>query len=195
MKQEKSRFTEKQVLAVKNRIYKDRFNDACLSKINLESHYQNALNNFIKNPKNMLIYIGNPGIGKTFFCASLTEWAMNTFYFFRYHREQDLFSILRNNMKNFNGGDYSVLLEKLIDDDLVILDDIGSSGVNEWREEVFFNFLDYRYNCMKPTIITSNFTKKEIFENYSKRVGSRMFAAENTIIEIHSGVDLREQGY
>jgi len=185
---------ESKILERQIQLYGLRYEGASLSKINLQNHYQESLNRFIKKPTNMLIYIGNPGIGKTYFCAALTDWAINNFRSFRYHKERDILSTLRNNMQNFNGGDYTLMLELLIDDDLIILDDLGSSGVNEWREEVFFNFLDHRYNSMKPTIITSNFSKKEVFEKYSKRVGSRMFASENTILEIHKGADLRESG-
>lgn len=105
-------------------------------------------------------------------------------------------------MINENGGDYSKEIELLCDDEFIILDDVGS-GIDysksdhknfEWRAEVFFTFLDYRYRTMKPTIITSNFTKDVFLKIYSPRVESRLFASENTIIEITNIEDKRKKG-
>lgn len=148
------------------------------------------LNKYIKNPKHMLIYHGSPGCGKTYFCASLIEWALEKFNHFRYYSERDILSKLRQGISE--GEDYARNLELLIDDDLIILDDVGSS-INpekytvkdlEWRREIFFNFLDYRYNCQKPTIITSNFRRAQFIEVYSERIFSRLFADENTVISM-----------
>ena len=146
---------------------------------------------YLKNPKNFLVYHGNPGIGKTYLCAALTEWTFENFPTRRYHRESDLLRKLRLGISE-GKGDYLINLEYLVDDEIVILDDVGS-GINaekltyrdlEFRREVFFSFLDYRYNSCKPTIITSNFSKEQFLEVYSERIVSRLFAAENTIISL-----------
>lgn len=144
----------------------------------------------MNKPKNMLLIHGKPGCGKTRICAALMEWIFKTFSSFRKHRELDMLSYLRDNMGS--GSDYSRILEAKIDDDLIIFDDVGS-GINpskitykdlEWRREVFFNFLDTRYNTMLPTIITSNFTRSEFMEVYSDRIASRLFASENKFISL-----------
>jgi len=156
---------------------------------------------FMKNPKNMLIYHGNPGIGKTYLCAAMTEWALRVFDTRRYHREESILRRLRCGISD-GQGDYLVALEYLIDDELVMLDDVGS-GINpskltyrdlEFRREVFFSFLDYRYNSGKPTIITSNFTKDEFEKVYSERICDRLFAKENTIISIFDQESKRKIG-
>jgi DNA replication protein DnaC len=145
----------------------------------------------MKEPKNMLVFHGTPGIGKTYFCAALTDWMISKFDTYRYHTEEEVLRRLREGIAE-GKGDYLIGLEYLIDDDFVMLDDVGS-GINpdkvtyrdlEFRREVFFSFLDYRYNCQKPTIITSNFTKAQFGEVYSERILSRLFAAENTIISL-----------
>lgn len=156
----------------------------------------------MKKPKHMLIYHGSPGCGKTRFCAALMEWAFTCFKSFRKYRELDLLSKLRESISR-GDGDYSRTLETMIDDDLVILDDVGS-GINpskitykdlEWRREILFDFLDNRYNSMKPTIITSNFTKQEFDEVYSDRISSRLFASENKFISMFgNNVDQRALG-
>lgn len=156
----------------------------------------------MKNPQNILIYHGTPGIGKTYLCAALTEWCFSKFNSFKYLKEEDLLKKLRLGISE-GKGDYLDSMRYMIDHDFVILDDVGS-GINpekssyrdlEFRREVFFSFLDYRYNCMKPTIITSNFTKQEFEIVYSERITSRLFAAENLDIEIIDGADKRKLGY
>lgn len=148
----------------------------------------------MNKPTNFLVYCGSPGIGKTYLCAALTEWAMQNFnYEWRYWTENALLKHLRDSMESTK-GDYLDALKYMIDDEFLILDDVGSGvKVNEWREEILFALIDYRYNTMQPTIITSNFSQKEFLQKYHQRVHSRLFAKENTIIEILDGVDYRLQ--
>jgi len=98
---------------------------------------------------------------------------------------------LRSSIEDFK-GDYLEALKLLIDDDFVMIDDIGSTGLNDWRKEVIFDAIDERYNNMLPTVITSNFSRHEFERNFHPRLSSRLFAAENTIIEILDGQDLRK---
>lgn len=140
-----------------------------------------------------MILCGCPGRGKTHFCSALTHWALNSFASFRYFHEKTLLEKIREGMDKYQ-GDYITNLKYLVDDPLLILDDVGSQGVNEWREEIFFNVLDQRYCSELPTVITSNFSKHDFQTNYHERVASRLFATENTIIELTENVDLRLQG-
>lgn len=146
----------------------------------------------MKNPSNFLVYCGSPGIGKTYLCSAMVEWAMKTFNEdWRYFTENEILKRLRDSMESTK-GDYLDALKYLIDAEFLILDDVGSSvKVNEWREEIFFNLVDYRYSTMKPTLITSNFSQKQFLEKYHARVHSRLFAEENNIIEILDGIDQR----
>lgn len=156
---------------------------------------------FMKNPKNILVFLGSPGCGKTYCCAAMIEWIFTNYRTFRKHRELDLLSKLRESMSS--DTDYSKTLELLIDDEFIILDDVGS-GINpgkvsykdlEWRREILFNFLDNRYNSMQPTIITSNLNKEQFEEVYSERISSRLFSAENKIITMFGkGLDQRQMG-
>lgn len=60
------------------------------------------------------------------------------------------------------------------------------------QEEVLFKVIDERYNSMKPSVFTSNFSLKEFRNAFHPRVCSRLFAKENQIIEILNGDDLRQ---
>lgn len=144
----------------------------------------------MEKPKHFLVYCGSPGIGKTYFCASLIEWALSSFKSFRYWNESELFKKVRASMEEYK-GDYLEALKYMIDDQLVMLDDVGSMGLNEWRKEVIFDAIDERYNTTLPTVITTNYTSKEIKDFFHPRVYSRLFAKENIVIEINDGIDQR----
>lgn len=81
------------------------------------------------------------------------------------------------------GGNYNEEIKFMMDDDLIIYDDLGSSGVNEWREECLFSFIDFRYQKSLPTILTSNFSKEKIQEKFQERMYSRIFDKKNTILD------------
>lgn len=148
----------------------------------------------MKKPTNFLVYCGSPGIGKTHLCAAMMDWIIKNYGSnWRYWKENDLLKSLRESMERMQ-GDYLDILKYMIDSDFLIIDDVGSSTKkSEWREEILFEILDSRYNSMKPTIVTSNFTQKDFLNNYHPRVHSRLFSKENTIIEILDGVDFRLQ--
>ena len=145
----------------------------------------------MKNPINMLVILAGPGFGKTSLCSALTEWILTTFESCRYHKDDILLTQLRRVVSE-GAGDYNEALRWKTDDDLVILDDVGNwanrehatQKDNNWKIEVFFSFLESRYNTMRPTIITSNLDKEQFLKVYSERVTSRLFASENTIISI-----------
>ena len=146
----------------------------------------------MQNPKHFLVFCGNPGIGKTYLCAALVEFGLTKFNSFRYWNESELLKKVRSSIEEYHGGDYLEVLKLLIDDDFVMLDDIGSTGLNEWRKEVIFDAIDERYNSMRPTIITSNFSRSEFEKLFHERLSSRLFSSENIIIEIHDGQDNRK---
>lgn len=183
--------------------YGKRYVGASLSKLELPPQIIQQVYDFMKNPVNMLVFLSKPGVGKTHLCSALTEWIVTNFETYRCWKEEDLLSTLRHSIGEGN-GEYIKTLQQKTDYDLVILDDVGS-GIDpnkhtnrdlEWRKEILFSFLDRRYNCMKPTIITSNFNKSAFQEIYHSRVVSRLFAAENTVIRIFddSCEDLRTMG-
>lgn len=143
----------------------------------------------MEKKEDMLIFCGNPGVGKTFLCACLVEWALLNFSSFRYYNETQLLTRVRDSIEGH--GDCMKELTQLLDDPLIMIDDIGSNKLNEWREEILFSAIDMRYNSRMPTIITSNFNREQFEKNYNRRLSSRIFAKENIVIEIHNGPDFR----
>lgn len=145
----------------------------------------------MKKKKNFLLYLGNPGAGKTHLCAALFEWALRNFSSFRYFTEKELQEYLRKIMIE-NGWDTHKELERLFDCDLIFMDDFGKLSHTEHKETMFFDAIDIRYNSMKPTVLTSNLSIEEFKKIYEPRLCSRLFNNENIIIESMNDVDYRQ---
>lgn len=132
-------------------------------------------------------------MGKTYFCSALIPWAVKKFDTIRVWHEDKLLQTLRDKI-SAGDGDYFKHLELMTDDELVIVDDLGCNKPNDWREEVLFELINLRYNAMLPTVFTSNLSKADFENLYHPRIASRLFASENTIVELHDGEDLRLSG-
>jgi len=141
-----------------------------------------------------MVIVGPAGTGKTYFCSAMVEAMANKVNSLRGYNERDLLRLVRQKISNSN-GDYLEYLHDLIDDNFLILDDLGSSGHTEWREEILMEAIDFRYETMWPTLITSNLFEKEFYETYGQRITSRIFAKENTIINLADMKDLRKDGF
>lgn len=163
--------------------------------VELPRDAQEAIVKWMKGKKHFLVYCGSAGIGKTHLCAALFEWMEINFKCWRFWEERELFRRVRSFISQSKGGDYLDCLKNLIDDEAIVLNDVGSQSVNDFREDLFFDTIDLRYNSMLPTIITSNFTVSEFRKTFHPRICSRLFAKENTVIERRDCQDLREQGY
>lgn len=147
-------------------------------------------------PKHNLVLIGPPGTGKTYICSALIDVMLDYTLdprSFRVYKEINLLSKLRSKISD-GCGDYDAYLKELVDDRMIIIDDLGSSSHTEFREDVLFSLLDYRYERRLPTIFSTNLSKGDINETYNDRIYSRLFAEENTVIDMRGMPDRRTLG-
>ena len=85
----------------------------------------------------------------------------------------DLFSQLKDIYET--KGSESTLLQKLKDVDALVLDDLGLEKNSEWAYQILFSLIDYRYEFMKFTIFTSNFSLDELADKLGdQRITSRI---------------------
>lgn len=151
-----------------------------------------TLQAWCKNPKNFLFITGSPGCGKTYIASAMLAWMYGNVGSFRIWNDQHLLERLRNFISSDMRGDFGKEIEYLIDDEFIILDDMGSSQLTDWQVDVWFKVINTRYENALPTLITTNLTSKEIYENLGPRTHSRIFAKENKIIDMHEYKDLRQ---
>lgn len=113
---------------------------------------------------------------------------------FRAWNERVLFQKLRQGIASDSHTDYLGHLHEFADDDLLVIDDIGSSGYTDWREEIMMELIDFRYRNSKPTVFTSNLMPSDFYKTYNKRIPSRLFSKENVYIDYTDMPDQRELG-
>lgn len=141
---------------------------------------------------------GNSGTSKTYFCAAVYQHLHDEAYGscvypdVRYFREIDVYDNVKKSFDTENGSQ-SEKIRNLIDHQFLIIDDVASQSPTDWQKSMFFDLVDLRYKSGKPTIFTSNLTYSQFHQIYDQRTCSRLFAAENTIVDV-SGDDLRKQG-
>lgn len=58
--------------------------------------------------------------------------------------------------------------------DVLVVDDLGAEKTSEYAHAVIYSILNNRYEDMKPTIITTNLSSKDITGSYGGRILSRI---------------------
>lgn len=186
---------EKYIRDFQRKHFGNNFEGASLSQseIAFRASEQQQISQWFKASKDFLVMIGPPGTGKTHMCAALTGHALRKFNTVRVWREQNLFTHLRDAIERY--GDYINTLKCALDDEFCVIDDIGSTPVNDWRKEIIFNAIDIRREMGYPTVLTSNYNQFELTNKYEARVTSRLFGGRNTIVDLFGMEDLRARGY
>lgn len=158
-----------------------------LDKVSIEKVYS-----WYKSRKNFLVYTGNTGCGKTYLCSAIWNYNKKNkeYASARYWNERELFARIRRESQF--GYNNKQVMESLTDDDLLILDDVGSNYMIKGNEELFFDLVDVRYSNLKPMIITTNLDSSTFEVIYGPRTASRIFATENTFINVRN-IDIRKE--
>lgn len=66
------------------------------------------------------------------------------------------------------------LLETMIKAPVLFLDDLGAEKASDWVKEQLYIVINERYNWLRPVLLTTNLTAKEIADNYGDRFASRI---------------------
>jgi len=57
----------------------------------------------------------------------------------------------------------------------LVLDDLGTCKLSEWMFEILYSLINYRYEYLKTTIITSNYSIEQLAELWNDdRITSRI---------------------
>lgn len=141
---------------------------------------------------NIGVYIhGAPGVGKSMLASIVGSQALaaGLSVFFA-----DVPTTLAAIKTSFNDptSTAAATVEKIIDNDLVILDDLGSERATDWTGEQIFRILNARYNNDVPTIVTSNFDLESLY----KQLGGSYIASRicRRIYDTMTIVPIREEG-
>ena len=81
--------------------------------------------------------------------------------------------------------------EHILEDDVLIIDDLGTELVNTFTSTQLFYIINHRINTEKSTIISTNLSIKLLRDNYSDRIVSRLLNSYD-IIKLY-GEDIRRR--
>lgn len=118
-----------------------------------------------------LIIFGGCGVGKTHLVAAIANEVIE-----RYEKGV-CFEVETSMFMNLMLADLSekkAYIAKLKDAPLLILDDMGKEKVTEWNRSVLFDIVNFRYDNMLPTIITSNLGLAKLEEALTTAIYSRL---------------------
>lgn len=144
-----------------------------------------------KKSSNLLIY-GETGTGKTFLCSSVAHALMNDSVAVNYQTSHNIADICRNYKFSDAYGDNTNDKRKyrsLFEDEVLIIDDLGTEGSNAFLTSELFNIINERIMGEKSTIISSNLGINDIMSKYGERIASRIIGNYKTIELI--GIDQR----
>ena len=125
---------------------------------------------FAQNPRDWIVFIGEPGSGKTHLAAAIANECGA-------RGEPFCFAIVRIYSIIFGlsfAPDSPVRYDQVFEDvrnaPLLILDDLGAQSTTPWAQEKLFQILNHRYNASLATVITTNV----LLEQHERRICSRM---------------------
>ena len=78
-------------------------------------------------------------------------------------------------------------LREMRETDVLVLDDLGSSRVNEWQREILLGVVDERWQHARPTVITSN------MDDFDNALGPRLTSrlGDGATVVMLEGADFR----
>lgn len=144
-----------------------------------------------------LIFTGPCGTGKTHLAAAIAN------YLIREHKASVIFgtfSRLLESMRRAYSSDEDIenISYQLGNVKLLIIDDLGKEKLTDWVLETAYEIINTRYENMKPVIITTNFSLKQLEErlnqgnNYiGEALVSRLIEMCNIVLM--QGEDYRKQ--
>lgn len=147
-----------------------------------------VLNKAYENECNGLIICGSYGTGKTHLAAAIANYMVE-------HGIPTLFDTCGGHLnklkKEFNSKGKPKYLELMRNVEVLVIDDVGKEKQSEWSESVMFEIINHRYENLKPVIITSNFSDKELNAYFGDACYSRLIEMCNVVVT--TGSDRRRK--
>jgi len=129
-------------------------------------------------PENDMALSGMTGCGKTHLSvAILREMVINDTIQKGEARFTTVPRLLMEIRESFKEGSYEsekTIVDRYVDYPILILDDLGADRATEWAIETLYLIIDGRDSNLRPTLITTNLSVKDIEHHYGARIASRI---------------------
>lgn len=131
-----------------------------------EKEYKQSFERFCKNfelikEKGLgIIMIGNPGTGKTYYTTCILNALISKYLVYK----TSLSSLLDEIKETYKTGveNENFIFERLLEAELIILDDLGNEFLSDWGKEKMFSIFNFIYEKNKSLIINTNLDSKQL---------------------------------
>jgi DNA replication protein DnaC len=118
---------------------------------------------FSRAPQGWLVLAGTNGCGKTHLAAAIAnEYVERTRTDVMFVVVPDLLDHLRAAFSPQATTSYDRRFDEIKRAPLLVLDDLGTESATPWAREKLFQLLNFRYNALLPTVITTSADPKQI---------------------------------
>lgn len=112
---------------------------------------------------------GSVGTGKTHLAAAMAHYAIENGVITKFGNVTDIFQSLRDSFTS----DEDILSDvKAVP--FLVLDDLGKERQTDWTTETIYSIINYRYEHMLPTVITTNLSMSDLQERLGAATVSRL---------------------
>ena len=112
--------------------------------------------------------VGSVGVGKTMLAQIIASAIMRDFKSVIFIPTTSLMAELLAAQFSNDKSEFEQRIERLINADVVIFDDVGKEKPTEWVQNQYFRIIDGRYNMRKTTGYTSNYEFGKLAERFSE---------------------------
>jgi DNA replication protein DnaC len=124
------------------------------------------------NGKNLLFY-GESGLGKTYLTNCIAGKVIESGFSVIYLTATELFDVFAKNAYGRDNGSYE-RIDDIMKCDLLIIDDLGTEVTNSFTNSKLFYCINDRILRKASTIISTNLSLNQLYEQYSDRIFSRI---------------------
>ena len=119
------------------------------------------LREYPASPKPGLLFIGQPGTGKTHLAIATLRGLIGRGFEGVFFDFQNLLDRIRSGYDKTSGIMDKEAYRTALDTEVVVLDDLGAHRVTDWVEDTITSIVTHRCNNKKATIVTTNLRDPE----------------------------------
>ena len=138
-----------------------------------------------------LMFMGATGLGKTHLSTAIAKVVIERGYSVLYDSAQNIIGAYEHDRFHSGRGEDKKEGEKYETCDLLIIDDLGTEFQSGFSLSTLYYLLNLRLNCGRPTIVSTNFTAKDLSAHYDDRIASRLMGNYQPLV--FCGEDVRFQ--
>ncbi len=114
------------------------------------------IRNFPATDKPGLLFIGDPGVGKTHLAVAVLRALLQRGFDGLFFDYQNLLERIRSSYDPMAGSSDREAYRSVLDAEILLLDDLGAHRVSDWVEDTVTSIVTWRCNHRKPTLVTTN---------------------------------------